>query len=137
MSTLISSTIVHSRQAWRKPSTSKPPSGRRNLTRLMEARLHAVSARNMYCEHGLLALMRPSSGQGCHSLMVVSYCTPGSAQAQAAYAISFQISAAGMVLEILPSVRRLSSQFPPLSSTSKKLLGTRIELLEFWPETVR
>jgi hypothetical protein len=33
---------------------------------------------------GLLALMRPSSGQVCHSLMVVSYCTPGSAQAQAA-----------------------------------------------------
>jgi signal transduction histidine kinase len=41
----------------------------------------------MYSEHGLLALIRPSSGQVCHSLIVVSYCTPGSAQAQAAMAI--------------------------------------------------
>ena len=32
--------------------------------------------------------MRPPAGQVCHSLMVVSNCTPGSAQAQAASAIS-------------------------------------------------
>ena len=29
---------------------------------------------------GFDALMRPSAGQVCHSLIVVSYCTPGSAQ---------------------------------------------------------
>src|SRR5215831_20612565 len=87
MSTLISSTTVQRRQAWRKPSTSKAPSDRRNFTRLMEARLHAVSSRNMYSEHGLLALIRPSAGQVCHSLIVVSNCTPGSAHDHAAYAI--------------------------------------------------
>ena len=63
---------------------SKLPSSRRNLIRLIEARLQAVSSRNMYSEHGFEALIRPSSGQVCHSLMVVSYWTPGSAQAQAA-----------------------------------------------------
>ena len=30
--------------------------------------------------------MRPELGQVCQSLMVLSYCTPGSAQAQAALA---------------------------------------------------
>ncbi len=40
----------------------------------------------MYSEHGLLARMRSVLGQVCQRLMVVSYCTPGSAQAQAASA---------------------------------------------------
>jgi hypothetical protein len=52
--------------------------------RLRLARLQAVSSRNMYSEHGLLALIRPPAGQVCHSLIVVSNCTPGSAQAHAA-----------------------------------------------------
>jgi hypothetical protein len=38
----------------------------------------------MYSEHGLLALMRPEAGQVCQALIVVSYCTPGSAQRHAA-----------------------------------------------------
>src|SRR2546422_9585616 len=97
----------------------------------------AVATRVSPVTHGLLALIRPSSGQVCHSLIVVSYCTPGSAQAHAAYAISSQISAAGMRLATAPSVRRVSAHCPPLSSASKKLLGTRTLLLEFWPETVR
>ena len=37
--------------------------------RLIEARLQAVSSRNMYSEHGFEALIRPSSGQVCHSLI--------------------------------------------------------------------
>jgi hypothetical protein len=69
--------------------------------------------------------------------MVVSYCTPGSAQAHAAYAISSHRLAAGIRVEIFPSVRRRSSHSPPASSTSKKPLGTRMLLLEFWPATVR
>src|SRR5215470_15016080 len=136
MSTLISSTVVHSRQAWRKPSTSNEPSSRRNFTTLIEARLHAVSSRNRYSEHGLLALMRPSSGQVCHSLIVVSYCTPGSAQAQAAWAISSQSCSAATVPALLPSVRRRSCHWPLRASTSKNALGTRTLLLEFCPETV-
>ena len=38
----------------------------------MLARLQAVSSRNMYSEHGFEPLIRPPSGQVCHSLMVVS-----------------------------------------------------------------
>ncbi len=62
-----------------KPATSKRPSSLRNAIRLSEARLQAVSSRNMYSEHGLEALIRPEFGQVCHSLMVVSYWMPGSA----------------------------------------------------------
>src|SRR5258708_676191 len=116
---------------------SKLPSSRRKPRRLSEARLHAVSSRNMYSEHGLEALIRPEPGQVCHSLMVVSYCTPGSAQAQAASPLSSHSSAALLVLEILPSVRRIRVQSPPSSTRSRNSLVMRTELLEFWPETVR
>jgi hypothetical protein len=84
ISTEISSVIVHSRQACSKAGTSNEPSSRLKASRLTEARLHAVSSRNMYSEHGLDALIRPDPGQVCHSLIVVSYWTPGSAEAQAA-----------------------------------------------------
>ena len=50
----------------------------------MEAKLQAVSSRNIYSEQGLDARIRPDSGHVCHSLIVLSYCNPGSAQAQAA-----------------------------------------------------
>src|SRR3982751_4510750 len=42
----------------------------------------------MDSEHGLDALMRPEFGDVCHWLIVVSYCTPGSAQRHAASEIS-------------------------------------------------
>src|SRR3569623_450407 len=61
----------------------------------MLARLQAVSSRNMYSLHGLLALMRPELGQVCHLLIVMSYCTPGSPQNQAPLAISSSTSRAG------------------------------------------
>jgi len=82
--TEISRQTVQRRTACSKAGAAKLPSSRRKAMRLREARLHAVSSRNMYSEHGLEALMRPLAGQVCHSLMVVSYCTPGSAEAQAA-----------------------------------------------------
>ena len=50
-------------------------------------RLQAVSSRNMYSLHGLLALIGPEFGQVCQRLMVVSYCTPGSPQYQVPSAI--------------------------------------------------
>ena len=59
----------------------------RNASRFIEARLQAVSSRNMYSEHGLLARIGPEAGQVCQSLTVVWYCRPGSAQAQAAWPI--------------------------------------------------
>ena len=53
----------------------------------MEAKLQAVLSKNIYSLQGLDARIAPPSGHVCHSLMVVSYCNPGSAQRQAAYAI--------------------------------------------------
>ena len=42
-----------------------------NASRLSDARLQAVSSRNMYSEHGLEARIGPEAGQVCQSLMVV------------------------------------------------------------------
>src|SRR5258706_8304468 len=116
---------------------SNKPSGLRKVIRFREARLQAVSSRNIYSEQGLDALMRPLAGQVCHSLIVVSYCTPGSAQAQAAPPIFSHNSRALRVLATLPSVRRFSFHWPSAATALMKSLGTRTELFEFWPETVR
>ena len=62
----------------------------------MLARLQAVSSRNMYSEHGFEALIRPEFGQVCQRLIVVSYCTPGSPQAQAAWLMRLSMSRAGI-----------------------------------------
>ena len=70
-----------------KRSTSKVPSGWENFIRLSDARLQAVSSRNMYSLHGLLELMAPSFLQVCQRWMVSSYCTPGSPQVQVPSAI--------------------------------------------------
>src|SRR6476619_3842536 len=78
-------------------STSKVPSSRRNFMRFSEARLHALSSTCMYSLHGLDALIRPEFGLVCHWLMVVSYCTPGSAQRHAASAISRMSSYSGRI----------------------------------------
>src|SRR3954463_9378108 len=74
--------------AWENHSVSKEPSGRRNFIGFRDARLQAESSTCMYSEHGLDALMRPELGDVCHWLIVVSYCTPGSAPRQAASEIS-------------------------------------------------
>ena len=72
MSTEISSTMVHSRTACSKLSTSKlAVSLSWKASRFSEARLQAVSSRNMYSEHGLEPRMGPEAGQVCQSLMVV------------------------------------------------------------------
>src|SRR5882762_7465045 len=102
------------RQACSKPFTSNTRvCGSKKCARLIDARLQAVLSRNIYSEHGLEALMRPPSGQVCHSLMVLSYCTPGSAQAQAANAISSHSFCEEMVFTVLPFIRPFSSQFLP------------------------
>jgi hypothetical protein len=90
----------------------------------------------MYSEQGLLALMRPELGQVCQSLMVLSYCTPGSAQAQAALATLVHSSRAGILSTHLPVVRARVSQVPSLTTACMKASVTRTELLEFCPETV-
>ena len=107
ISTEISSTIVHSRVACSKAGTSNSPrSSSWKRSRFSEARLHAVSSRNMYSEQGFEPRIGPPAGEVCHSLIVVSYCTPGSADCQAARATRSQRSRARTVFEGSPSTRR-------------------------------
>ncbi len=102
-----------------KSRNIKALSAFRNCIRFNDARLQAVSSRNIYSEQGLEALIRPPSGQVCHSLMVLSYCSPGSAQAHAAWAIFSHRSAALIRLATPPS-RRLINSHSPWSSTACK-----------------
>src|SRR5262245_39829593 len=139
MSTEISSTIVHSRTACSNAAVSNClmwawPSFL-NAIRLSEARLHAVSSRNMYSEHGLDARIAPPFGQVCQSLMVEWNWMPGSAQDQAAYEICSHSSRAFMRLWTLPSLRRLSSQSPSSATAERNVSLTRTVLFEFWPDT--
>src|SRR6516225_10281299 len=129
--------MVHSRTACSKPATSKPVPSRLNAIRFKEARLQAVSSRKLYSEHGFDALIRPLSGQVCHSLIVVSNCSPGSAEAQAAWPMRSHSFRAGKVLAVLPSVRRTRSHGLSVRTRSRKSFETLTELFEFWPATVR
>src|SRR3989344_3853737 len=104
--------------------------------RFSEARLQAVSSRNMYSEQGLLAFILPSTGQVCQSFIMSSYCTPGSAQFQAAKAISFHKSRALSRFITLPFV--LETRFPSasFSTAQMNLFDSLTELFEFCPLTV-
>src|SRR3954449_9925007 len=119
--------------AWLKRSTSNEPSGLRNFMRFSEARLQALSSTCMYSEHGFDALMRPEFGDVCHWLIVVSYCTPGSAQRQGASEISRISSRALTGSPIgLPVVRAIRCQSSSFSTACMNSSVTRTELLAFW-----
>src|SRR5437588_12651167 len=62
--------------------TSNCPLALTYFIKFSAARLHAVSSRNMYSEHGLLALIRAVFFEVCQRFTVVSYCIPGSPQYQ-------------------------------------------------------
>src|SRR5918994_3894669 len=115
-----------------KASTSSSPSSRRNFIRLSEARLHALSSMDMYSEHGLEALIRPVFGSVCHALIVVSYCTPGSAHSHAACAISRSSARASFVSSTVPSVRAVRFHSLPSTAASMNASLTRTELFAFW-----
>src|SRR3984893_14631321 len=100
--------------------------------RLSEARLHAESSIDMYSEHGFEALMRPVFGSVCHELIVVSYCTPGSAHSHAAAAICRSRSGASTVDTTVPSVRAVRLNSLPSAAASIKVSLTRTELFAFW-----
>ncbi len=91
-----------------------------------------MSSRNMYSEHGLDALMRPVVQQVCHQLIVVSYCTPGSAHDHAAAAICRSRSRASTVVSTAPSVRAVRFNSPPSTADSMNPSVTRTELFAFW-----
>src|SRR5437868_13502318 len=87
---------------------------------------------------GFDALIRPSAGHVCHSLTVVSNCTPGSAHAQAALVICSQRSRALSVLHgfgsrpafcaFAFSVRQYSRHGPSASTAFMKSVVMRTEL---------
>src|SRR5256885_14031323 len=113
-------------------STSSSPSSRRNFIRFSEARLQALSSIDMYSEHGFDALMRLVFGSVCQLLIVVSYCTPGSAHCHAASAMSLRILRALTVSTTPPSVRAVRVQSPSASTASIDASLTPHEVLAFW-----
>src|SRR6476619_4819645 len=130
--------MVHRRQQCSNETVSKVlSSGRRKFMRFSDARLQAVSSRNMYSEHGFEARIGPEAGQVCQSLMVVWNWMPGSAEAQAAWPIFSHRSRALSVFTVLPERRAVSAQSSSASTALRKPSSTRTELFEFWPATVR
>src|SRR3954469_213909 len=113
-------------------STSSSPSSRRNFIRFSDARLHAESSIDMYSLHGFDALMRDVFGSVCHLLIVVSYCTPGSAHFHAASAIWRRSFLASTVSTTVPSVRAVRFHSRASAAASMKLSVTRTELFAFW-----
>src|SRR6201984_1421943 len=105
--------------------------------RFADARLQAVSSRNMYSEHGLDARMSPDALQVCQSFIVVLKCRPGSSLTQAAWPIFSQTSRAFSVLVTFLLVRPIRCQSPSVSTARRKSSFSETELLEFCPETVR
>ncbi len=71
-------------------------------------------------------------GAVCQRLIVVSYCSPGSAHSQAEWAIWRKRSRAGTVRITEPSVRARSSHWSPSMTASMNSSVTRTELLAFW-----
>ena len=67
----------------------------RKAKRFNDARLQAVSSRNMYSEHGFDARIAPSFGQVCQALIVSWNCRPGSA------------AGPGGVADLVPQIARL------------------------------
>ncbi len=85
----------------------------------------------MYSEHGLEALIRPVFGTVCQLLIVVSYCTPGSAHCQDASAIWRSSPCASVDSTTEPSVRAVRFHSLPSSTASMKESVTRTELFAF------
>ena len=80
--------------------------------------------------------MRPPAGEVCHSWMVVSNWTPGSAHFHAASATWRHRSRALIVFMTRPSVRAVRSQSVSSSTAWMNSLDSRTELFEFCPDTV-
>src|SRR4029079_19132369 len=96
------------------------------------ARLQDELSSDMYSEHGLDAVIRPVSGLVCQSLMVSSYCRPGSAHSHAATAIWRHSWRASTVSMTSPVERARSPHSVPCSTARMNSSVTRTELLAFW-----
>ena len=118
--------------AWRKASTSNMPFGPRNFIKLIDARLQAVSSRNMYSEQGFDALMRAVALQVCQRFTVVSYCMPGSPQCHAESAMRWSSSRARSFSAGEPSLTLRVHQSRSSSTACMNSSVTRTEWLAFW-----
>ena len=98
----------------------------------MGTRPLSVTTRWSAGKHGLLAVMRPVSGQVCQLLMVSSYWIPGSAHSQAACAILRNRPFASTVSTISPVILAARPKLPPSSTARMNSSDTRTELLAFW-----
>src|SRR6516165_1704931 len=124
--------VMISSVIFRNRSASKVSSSRRNLSRLMLARLQEELSRLRYSEHGLLAVIRPDSGLVCQSLIVSSYWMPGSAHSHAAYAMLRSSFRASTRSTTSPVRRASRSNSLPSSTARMNSSETRTELLAFW-----
>src|SRR5271167_576007 len=111
------------------------PLGPRYFIRLSEARLQAVSSRNMYSEQGFEALIRAVPLQVCQRFTVVSYCMPGSPHCHADSAISRSSSRARSFSAGEPSLTLRVHQSRSSSTACMNSSVTRTEWLAFWKNT--
>src|SRR5208283_615727 len=121
--------------AWRNASTSNEPFEFRYFIRFSDARLQAVSSKNIYSEHGFEALIRPVVLQVCQRFIVVSYCMPGSPHFQADSAIRCSSSRAPYFSVGLPSFTLRVHQSRSSSTACMNSSVTRTEWLAFWKKT--
>src|SRR5680860_439824 len=98
----------------------------------MRIRPWSVTTRWSDGQHGLEAVILPVSGFVCQSLIVSSYCRPGSAQAQAASLILVNSSRASTVSRTSPVPRERRPKSVPSSTARMNSSETRTELLAFW-----
>src|SRR5699024_1277012 len=124
--------VMTSSTVFANSCASKRPSSPRNFIRFSEARLQLELSRCMYSLQGLEAVMRPVSGQVCQSLMVSSYCSPGSAHSHAARAICLSSPSASTSTTTSPVVLVRRPNLPPDSTERMNSSETRTELLAFW-----
>src|SRR4051812_7722955 len=124
--------VMISSTALANSSPSKVSSSFRNFSRFSDARLQEELSSDMYSEQGFDAVIRPVSGLVCQSLMVSSYCRPGSAHSHAATAILRNSSRASISSMTSPVLRARSPKLVPSSTARMNSSLTRTELLAFW-----
>src|SRR3954466_9879345 len=124
--------VMISSTAFANSGPSKVSSSLRNFSRFSDARLHEELSSDMYSEHGFDAVIPPVSGSVCQSLIVSSYCRPGSAHSHAATAILRNRSRASTVSMTSPVLRARSPKDVPSSTARMNSSLTRTELLAFW-----
>src|SRR3954464_1347206 len=124
--------VMISSTAFANRGASKVSSSRRNFIRFSDARLHEELSSDMYSEHGFDAVIRPVSGLVCQSLIVSSYCSPGSAHSHAALLILRNSSRASTSSMTSPVLRPRRPNFVPSSTARMNSSETRTELLAFW-----